>query len=314
MDAKLIKLTQHMAKDEWEKAFKMAAKFYDLGEQKDAIMQAHQAITNERFYRQIGKDPEKAIEAGIGALKERYPDYLDYEDMVQQKTSKRQETIKKKAITRKKTLADGDETAIAELEHGVYSWERILVRSGFVFKKKGEGYDFSPETESNFQFLLKILEEVGESTSLKDKIFKPSCPTTNQSEWLGAVSKIHSGAEVGEHDNLSIMDTYIAGIVRWINETGIPTDISCDGHGRRNPSVCLRNKKDATVFDSCLVLISEGAWRYEGTFLKYPTQPGRGISKKRNLFHRGWLLDAAEKLYDNQQVFKKLVPLMRQIK
>ena len=89
-----------MAKEEWDKALKIAAKFHELGDQKDAIMQAHQAITNERFYRQIGKDPDKAIEGGIEALKDRYPDYLDYGDVIKGKAAKRKEIIKKKEATR----------------------------------------------------------------------------------------------------------------------------------------------------------------------------------------------------------------------
>jgi hypothetical protein len=313
MDAKLTKITQHMAKQEWESALKVAAKFYELGDQKDAIMQAHQAITNERFFRQLGKDPEKAIEAGIQALKERYPDYLDYGEIIKQKTVRRKETIIQKEAKRKAAIAKGDEIGIAELEHGVFSWERLMVRSGFVFKKKGKGFDLSPEKEKNVKYFRKILEEIGEGKYLRAHLFTPSSPTTDQSTWLKAVDKIHAGAEGGSYDDLSIMDTYIAGIVRWVNEIGIQTDISCDGHGKRNPSLSLRNNDDATILDSLLVLLSASAWRFENPFLKFPMQPGRGISKKRSLHHRGWLLNVAEKLHEKKDDLYQLVVKMRKI-
>jgi hypothetical protein len=314
MDAKLTKLTQHMAKEEWEKALKIAGKFYDLGEHKEVIMLAYQAITNERFHKQIGKDPEKSIEAGIQALKERYPDYLDYGDIIKQTTTKRKEAIKKKEAKRKTALAKGDEIGIAELEHGVFGWGRILVRSGFVFEKKGKSFDLSSEKESNIAFLGKILEEIGEKKALKSKIFTPLSLTIDQPKWLQAVDKIATGTDEGSCDDLAIMDAYISGIVRWVNEIGIPTELSCDGHGKKNPSVTLKNKRDAAILDAILVLLSDSAWRFENPHFKYPRQPGRGISKKRPLFHRGWLLDVAEKLHEKKHGLRPLVVAMRRLK
>ncbi|MFT5730206.1 MAG: hypothetical protein ACI8PB_004384 [Desulforhopalus sp.] len=313
MDAKLTKLTQHMAKEEWEKALKMAAKFHELGDQKEAIMQAHQAITNERFYRQIGKDPDKAIEAGIEALKERYPDYLDYGDVIKGKAAKRKEVIKKKEAKRKAVIASGDEVKIAELEHGILSWERILIRSGFVFKKNNDSFDFTPEQKQNITFLKKILTEIGEGSGLDGHIFTPSVAIVDQSTWLSAVNKLHSDAEGGSCNNLAIMDTYLAGMVRWVNSIGIKTDISCDGHGRRNPSLTLNDKNDAVILDACLVLLSDSAWRFESPCLKYPQQPGRGLSKKRNVFHRGWLLNVAEHIQSKQKQLAVLVEQMREV-
>ena len=56
----------------WKEALRVAVKFKSLGEQGDAIRDAHSAVGNPQFYRDIGKDPEKLIAAGIEALKVRF--------------------------------------------------------------------------------------------------------------------------------------------------------------------------------------------------------------------------------------------------
>lgn len=50
----------------------MAAKFADLGEHEQAIRRGHEAMQRPEFQRQIGRDPEAQIAAGIAALKARY--------------------------------------------------------------------------------------------------------------------------------------------------------------------------------------------------------------------------------------------------
>lgn len=71
-ETKLSKLLKLMAANEWPKALALAAKFHDLGAHKKEITQGHAAVVNPAFYRQIKQDPEKLIDAGIKALKERY--------------------------------------------------------------------------------------------------------------------------------------------------------------------------------------------------------------------------------------------------
>ena len=47
----------------------------------------------------------------------------------------------------------------------------------------------------------------------------------------------------GNAEDLRIMDTYMAGLVRWINQVGISTTCSCDGRdGRRNHSPSIETK------------------------------------------------------------------------
>jgi hypothetical protein len=61
-----------MAAEEWPEALRIAARFPVLGDGKEAITRAWAAHTNPAFYRQIGRDPEAEVRAGIEALKRRY--------------------------------------------------------------------------------------------------------------------------------------------------------------------------------------------------------------------------------------------------
>ncbi len=57
---------------DWRKALSIASKFGSLGTQKEAIMRAQSARNNPGFYRQLGRDPDIAIEAGKAAMRERF--------------------------------------------------------------------------------------------------------------------------------------------------------------------------------------------------------------------------------------------------
>lgn len=69
---KLSKLKAAAAEGDWCRAISIASKFAELGEHRAAIMQAREAYCRPAFQKQIGRDPQKLIEAGIAALKERY--------------------------------------------------------------------------------------------------------------------------------------------------------------------------------------------------------------------------------------------------
>jgi hypothetical protein len=53
-------------------ALSMAARRRNLGEFKEAITQGWSAFLNPDFYRQIGKDPERLVAAGLSALRARF--------------------------------------------------------------------------------------------------------------------------------------------------------------------------------------------------------------------------------------------------
>jgi hypothetical protein len=73
-ETKLSIIKRHLAAGEAREALRIAARFPDLGAERAAILDAHSAFTNPGFLRQIGKDPEALIAAGVAALARRYPD------------------------------------------------------------------------------------------------------------------------------------------------------------------------------------------------------------------------------------------------
>jgi hypothetical protein len=72
MQTKLQTLKDAAARQDWQGALRIAAKFADLGEHKAAIVRGHEAHANARFAVQIKRDPAADIEAGIQALCARY--------------------------------------------------------------------------------------------------------------------------------------------------------------------------------------------------------------------------------------------------
>ena len=61
-----------MRDDDWALALRIAARFPRLGIHGPAIVRAHEAYSNSRFYIQLGYDVEKLKEAGRRALIEKY--------------------------------------------------------------------------------------------------------------------------------------------------------------------------------------------------------------------------------------------------
>lgn len=58
---------------DWQKALSLAAKLPRLDKHRNAILDAHGAWVRPAWCRQIGKDAESLKQAGIAALKERFP-------------------------------------------------------------------------------------------------------------------------------------------------------------------------------------------------------------------------------------------------
>ena len=71
-DTKLEKIRIAMEQSDWNYALKIAGTFVRLGEHKEIIQRASEAITNPKFYEQMGYDLDELKEGGIKALKERF--------------------------------------------------------------------------------------------------------------------------------------------------------------------------------------------------------------------------------------------------
>lgn len=69
---KIDLLRAAMAAGDWHRALSIAAKFPRLGNHEFAIRCGNEAAQRPEFQRQLGKDPQAIINAGIAALKARY--------------------------------------------------------------------------------------------------------------------------------------------------------------------------------------------------------------------------------------------------
>lgn len=72
MTKKIDILHNLMQTNQWHKAIKYAAKFPRLGNERDAILTASSALLSPRTFEGMGQNPDKLVEIGITALKERY--------------------------------------------------------------------------------------------------------------------------------------------------------------------------------------------------------------------------------------------------
>lgn len=63
---------EHMTAGRWQDAIRIAARFPRLDQHRGAILDAHGAYTNPRFFAQIGKDIDALKDAGRAALVERF--------------------------------------------------------------------------------------------------------------------------------------------------------------------------------------------------------------------------------------------------
>ena len=68
METKLQTLKNAAAAGDWKKAIAIAARFPRLGKYRDAVLDAHTAYTNPRFFVQLGRDIDATIAAGKSTL------------------------------------------------------------------------------------------------------------------------------------------------------------------------------------------------------------------------------------------------------
>jgi hypothetical protein len=72
METKASQIRRAMAAQDWPLALRLAARLPRLDIHSAAIKRAHECAGNAAFYRQLGRDPEALIAAGIEALKDRF--------------------------------------------------------------------------------------------------------------------------------------------------------------------------------------------------------------------------------------------------
>ena len=72
METKLSKVKAAFEAGDLQGALRIAAKFHDLGAEKNAIKLAHESYTHGAFYKQLGRDIDALRAAGREALRTRY--------------------------------------------------------------------------------------------------------------------------------------------------------------------------------------------------------------------------------------------------
>jgi len=76
METKLSRVIAAWRAGDKDKALAIAAKFPQLGDEREAVTRGRQARLRPEFYRELGQDPDALFAAALAAMVRRYP-YLD---------------------------------------------------------------------------------------------------------------------------------------------------------------------------------------------------------------------------------------------
>lgn len=190
------------------------------------------------------------------------------------------------------------------------SWLRALLRSGFMARESENKITLADEADANKKYLQKILA-FGHFGTLKNNIFLPNEPYVEESYWLRAVESCHGGAEGGSADDLAIMDTHMAGLVRWLGQVGIATEQSCDGHGEKKPFFVAVDEDNARLA-AWLLNFRATQFNQAGKTVKYAgSGPNPNATKPADRLKR--MLDVAEWLAKNREDLKNMLAAMRKV-
>lgn len=205
------------------------------------------------------------------------------------------------------------------------TWERAFVRMGFLFEKVDNSLLFIQENRQNVRLLERMLRHLGLEEHYRPLLFTPPALEVEEERFIAAFDESRWSREdfPGEVRAVILhgLDPYIAGIVRWCTAIGIRTAMSCDGHGKRYPSLYFnRGEHDyAAILDTCLTLLSHGTWQFRHA---YGERSGHLLLRNRarerstaqelreKTLQRDWLLDVAEALYQHQDELRGLVQQM----
>jgi hypothetical protein len=69
---KLARIKAALDRGDEREAIRIAARFPQLGDAREAVTRAWAAYTRPAFYRELGQDPAAHIRAGVAALRRRY--------------------------------------------------------------------------------------------------------------------------------------------------------------------------------------------------------------------------------------------------
>lgn len=188
-------------------------------------------------------------------------------------------------------------------------WSRIMIRSGFLANQEDDlCISLQNENEQNVDYLKSIVN-LGHFGGVNNRVFMPTESHVEEDLWLRAVESCHGGAEGGAADELPIMDTYMGGLVRWLNVLGIETTFSCDGHGRNHARLKCRDQKSSRIA-ACILNLSGQQFQQQGLWISQSrnTPPTASLTAEVKD-----LLDVAEWLHTNQKQLASTVQSLKSV-
>ncbi|WP_096200012.1 hypothetical protein [Bacillus sp. FJAT-45350] len=192
------------------------------------------------------------------------------------------------------------------------SWKRMLIRMGFVVKTVEENmFSFMHENDANIEFFQKILDKLNVEYTFKGLIFTPENIEVNEEEFLSICESIQGDQTYFEgfaNVQLIALDTYISGLVRWLNAIGFTTTICCDGHNRTPAHIGFKNREAETrILNYSLSLVTNQTWSCSprGHFrIRTTNEDNRSRTERPK---RELLLDLAEALYEKRTILQPFV-------
>jgi hypothetical protein len=130
-------------------------------------------------------------------------------------------------------------------EEDLMDWHSLLTLYGFDVERKGDGtllvesvdHYFDNPSDGNYKnpnpdFFKKMLMTLGipESFDESTHIFSPPGESFSEGAFLDAYYENHHNASSGTSHDLSVLEPHVARLVRVINDIGVMTTGSCEGH------------------------------------------------------------------------------------
>lgn len=123
------------------------------------------------------------------------------------------------------------------------TWNELFVRHGFLMKKVGRNeFDLTGEYVENIKLLMIGFKKLGTEYALERNQLTLFSSPPSEEEWIDALNVEYRGRTemIGicvEELYLTLLDSYMAGMIRQFNHAGIETVYCCDGHEKEFPKI-----------------------------------------------------------------------------
>ncbi|WHY69575.1 M20/M25/M40 family metallo-hydrolase [Neobacillus sp. SuZ13] len=191
------------------------------------------------------------------------------------------------------------------------NWNQLFIRQGFMIEEvRPNVFHCLEETEDNMAFLLERLDNLSVSYTLEKGILTMHGPAIAEETWINGVDYEYRGRGGDlwfrpglDHPKVKELDTYISGIVRQLNRLGFYTNMSCDGHERRNPRLGFIDNVDVKMVTEIFLAVGVPriSLRNRGVTLSISRPALLDIAEKLSYLPKEWLEHGSE--YIRKQLF-----------